>query len=253
MKKIFAFALCGLLLISIAACSQLPDNIPSINGAITELPALDEHLPTISTATDDNNAVGGWGDTEFERLFVGEVNGLGFISKIVGVQEMDDYINEFVEPVKWEKRYTPAVYDAIIYFDISEEIFRQYNSMVIEFNEQNGTEGVTYTEEEIDALYCGDEAEMIDQLRRPYTFFDGNAVYSAYELVQMDANELIEANIPLNELSEYCDWVFDEISEYNDGTDFYVDVDWYEEHFNTLRSEIAAAGARAPSQLPIVE
>ncbi|MCL1816474.1 MAG: hypothetical protein FWG43_02590 [Clostridiales bacterium] len=244
MKNIFVFTLVSLLLILVAACSQTSNDAPALDDTIIEQPIFDEQPPTVSNtddavaSADDDFGVGGWADGNvFEYSFLINMDDLALICEIVDYYEVEKFANELNGQLK--KRCLPYVYSAIQYFDIPEETFREYNSRKIEQNNQYKTEGVTYTDSEVAALYCGDEAEMLERLKSPYAFFDGQEVFIVYEILEMDAGELIQANFALDDLSEYCDWVQGEIEMHH--IDGFVDVQWFEEAFDEFRQELAAA------------
>jgi hypothetical protein len=204
MKKIFISMLLGMLLALAAACSQSSGT------------GIDE---TADSAY-DGRAVGYWGN-DFYFPFLGEVNCLGLFFDIVGDKETSKFINEFFEPTKMEKEYLPLTYRAIMHFNVSEETFREYNSAAIEFNNQHGTSGSTYTENEIAALFCGDEAEMLDRLRSPYTFVSGGEVFTVYELAAMGMDDIIRQDFDPEELYEYCGWIQGELAAPPEGDEEY--------------------------------
>ncbi|MCL1816475.1 MAG: hypothetical protein FWG43_02595 [Clostridiales bacterium] len=234
MKNFLIIALVSTLFI-FTACSQASNNSPILDDTTIEQPVIEEQ-PAADDAealADDDFGIGSW-YTEFDDLFLSTMNEAAFTDQIVGLDALSDYINDFIEPNKWEKQQFPLIYKIIQYFDIPEETFREYNSREIEFNNQHRTGGATYTDSEIAALYCGDEAEMLERLKSPYAFFDGQEVFNVFEILEMDAGELIQANFDLCGLSEYCDWVEGEM-------DANPSIAGFEELFDEFRQELATA------------
>jgi hypothetical protein len=237
MKKLLVLILTGALLILTVACTQdanvtlAPDE--TVDGQTYENPvAGDDNNPKDGLAVDD------WAGDELAYRFINSMNNLALIYSFVSSEEMDNFV-ESLGLDQRPKEDVPFVYSAIMYFGITEESFRETNNKKIEFNEQHGTEGVTYTDEEISALYCGDISEMVQRLKSPYAFVNGKDAYNVFDLVKMDEDGLLGAEIDLDELDEYCDWIQDEINIRPE-----QDHEWFEEKLDNLRVEIKAARLR---------
>ena len=67
-----------------------------------------------------DQALGDCGDT-FDRLFVESTNDTAFTDLIVGREELSKFINEEIEPHKFEKQSLPLVYKIIQHFNIPKE------------------------------------------------------------------------------------------------------------------------------------
>ena len=233
MKKYYVFVLASIMFILMTVCSQASNNLPIPADTIVEKQQHEDQQPIITSIDSVDDIVD---DEAFQQLFLRRVNNTAFVHKIVGIDALSNFIDEFIEPNKWEKEDTPLIYRAIQHFSIPEETFRKYNSMAIEFNKQRGTTTITYSDKEIAALYCGNVMEMIKQLKSPYAFFNGKELFTVYELLEMHSGEIIEAKIDLNELSAYCDWIQSEIFTHPG-----IDIEWFEGAFSALSQEISDA------------
>jgi hypothetical protein len=261
MKKIFVFALVLALLATVSSCSTTPKGGPTADGVFAgervpevESPAAKPAVSTdfyvsIAAVTASINAV--FADPEprclgpldeFDYYFLEKMEDMELISDIVGSEEMAKFYDEITEPRRWDAgRLVPTVYQAIEYFGISEERFREENDHRIESNRERGAADTTYTEDEIAALYCGDAEETARRLINPYAFRTGKkVVLNSYEALSMDAGELIKAGVNLDELSEYCARLRAEVPRHPQS-----DVEWYMKKIDKTEKTIEEARALA--------
>ena len=134
MKKIHILILVCITLMVLAACSQA--EIPPQDELDDMTSQQDE--PTDATSDAGSHAIGGGGDL-LNVKYPLSMDSCTFTTDIVGLAEVSKYIDEVVEPNKWEKNSLPLTYRIIQYFDIPEETFREHNSISIEFNREHGT------------------------------------------------------------------------------------------------------------------
>jgi len=145
------------------------------------------------------------------RVFIDSVYDAAFTGEIVGYEELVRFINEEIEPHKWEKEDLPFIYKIIRYFDIPRETFIEYNDKTKAFNEEYGTETVTFEDYVIEALYCGDEEIMKQTLKSPYVLYYNQQFYTIYDLFTMTRDEIVKIGLPQEELISYVDKMYEEL------------------------------------------
>lgn len=177
----------------------------------------------------------GGGDFTFDRLFVESTNDTAFTDQIVGRDELSKFIDEYVEPYKFEKQNLPHIYKIIQHFNIPKETFIEYNNKMIIFNKEYGTDGTTYEDYVIDALYCGDVEKMRLALKSPYALYQNHEFYTIYDLFKMKPEEIVKLGLPQEELSVHTAKVYDAMKYFG------YDNEVTREYFDTLSENIKLA------------
>lgn len=168
-------------------------------------------------------------DDDFDRLFIDATNDSAFLDRIVGRDELSKFINEEIEPHKFEKQNLPLAYKIIQHFNIPKDVLIDYNIKAIIFNEEHGYEGTIYKDYIIDAFYCGDLDEMRRTLKSPYVLYQNQEFYTIYDLFSMELPEIAGLGLSRNELLSYTKKVHDVMKSYG-----YEN----EEHFSKLIEKI---------------
>ncbi len=160
----------------------------------------------------------------FDFLFLPQMDDSSFLDNIVGADKTSEFFSEQIESKKDKKRIVPMIYHMIEYFDISKDVFVKFNNQERKYNEETGFGSVTYTDEEIEVLFCGDEKRIIEELRSPYTLNNGKELFTVYEISRMDANELKKIGVGSEKLEEYVDWIQSEMDRmgYSYTEDFFI-------------------------------
>ena len=114
------------------------------------------------------------------------------IREIVGDRAAFDFFDEFLkERQRWEKPTLPVAYQAIQYFRIPKDTFIEYNNEAIAIDIKNGWDPTrNYQDWMIDALYCGDEEEMIRRLIVPSAMYRNGELFNIYDILDLDDAEL---------------------------------------------------------------
>lgn len=154
----------------------------------------------------DSIDYGGY-DDDFDRLFIEGTNDSAFLDRIVGREELSKFINEEIEPHKFEKQDLPLAYKIIQYFNIPKDVLIEYNNKAIIFNEEHGIEGTIYEDYIIDAFYCGDLDKMRCALKSPYVLYQNHEFYTIYDLFGMELAEITGLGLSQDELLSYTDKV----------------------------------------------
>ncbi len=178
-----------------------------------------------------DQALGDCGDT-FDRLFVESTNDTAFTDLIVGREELSKFIDEEIEPHKFEKQNLPHIYKIIQHFNIPKETFIEYNKKTIIFNKEHGTAGTTYEDYVIEALYCGDVEKMRQTLKSPYVLYQNQEFYTIYDLMKMKPEEISKLGLSQEELLSHTDKVYDAMKSFG------YDNEVTQEYFYDLSEKI---------------
>lgn len=181
-----------------------------------------------------DQALGG-GDFTFDRLFIESTCNGAFTDLIVGREELSKFINEEIEPHKFEKQNLPLIYKIIQHFNIPKETFIEYNNKTIIFNKEHGTEGTTFEDYVIDALYCGDVEKMRQTLKSPYVLYQNQEFYTIYDLIKMTSDEIAKLGLTQEELLSHTNKVYEAMKSSG------YDNEVTREYFNTLSENIQLA------------
>lgn len=135
----------------------------------------------------------------FIRKYDAKAENTYIAGEIVGMDVLEEWTdNVYLKKSTEEMNATPALYQAIVELNISEEDFRRQNEEYIDYPD------MYYSEEMISALYCGDINEMKRQLTDPWAlYYDGEA----YAFDEMYADPNIVAGIPADVMNEYLDFI----------------------------------------------
>ena len=148
--------------------------------------------------TQKNPQIGG-GDYTFSRKFRDEVYNTYLTSQIVGEEAAAQWDVEFLAKSPEEQEGLPPIYQMIRDLNITREQFETENEKYIGF-------GNYFSQDIIDALYCGDEEEMKILLANPYALVYDGEIYTFDELSKNPA--LISASgIPMDKVKEYLDYI----------------------------------------------
>ena len=149
--------------------------------------------------TQINPQIGG-GDYIFSRKFRDEVYNIYLITEIVGQQARDEWVNNvFLQQTEEEMNALPTIYQAIRDLNISREQFESKNDIYA------GTENY-FSDEILDALYCGNEEEMKILLANPYALVYDGEIYTFNELSNTPATCSAQS-IPADVMEEYLDYI----------------------------------------------
>ncbi len=181
-----------------------------------------------------NQALGG-GDFTFDRLFIESTCNGAFTDLIVGRDELSKFINEEIEPHKFEKQNLPLIYKIIQHFNIPKETFIEYNNKTIAFNKEHGTEGITFEDYIIEALYCGDIEKMRQTLKSPYALYQNQEFYTIYDLFKMKPEEIARLGLSQEEIISHTNKVFEAMKSCG------YDNEVTREYFSTLSGNIQSA------------
>jgi hypothetical protein len=242
MRKIFWLMPVITLLLLAAACSKPSNSIPVPEDTSANQSMEEDQL------IENTDSTGDFSGDEFAYQYWGNVNNLALIIQIVGGKETTDFAEGLIDSLNGKKVPLPFVYMAIKYFDIAEETFREYNNITIELNNRHGTTNATYTDWEVEVLYCGDEAEIMRQFKSPYAFFDGSEVFTLYDVLAMEADDMAALYFDLDALFEYCDWVQGEVNVHP-----HTDKEYFQEKFNDFSRKRAAAQMMRAASFNLVE
>ena len=168
-------------------------------------------------------------DDDFDRLFIDSTNDTAFLDQIVGRDELNKFIDEEIEPHKFEKQNLPLAYKIIQYFNIQKDVLIEYNNKAIIFNEEHGTAITTYEDYIIEAFYCGDLEKMRHTLKSPYVLYQNQEFYTIYDLFGMEIAEIAGLGLSRNELISYTDTVHSAMKSFSYDN---------EEHFSKLIEKI---------------
>jgi hypothetical protein len=237
MKKTLNFLVVLAILLAIVACNQqdIPQSPPSESPSPAITPEPTPDIDTGGEGTPSQSGVFEGGQGNFELYFVEPVNFIGNVARrIVGEEALDEYIKYVLEPNKWDKETLPMTYRAIQHFNISKEDFIKYNNDDIAMGFER-----TYADWMIDALYCGDEEEMVRLLLAPTTLYANGELFNVWEVSRMDEERRKNLGLMPNEWQAYVDGVETELdrlgasSSYQDLLEMLIDPnykpDWDDE------------------------
>ena len=214
-KKITALFIIFIFSFFLFACNNLTDEyvdqvVIHDNADVSETKYEDEDRElkntlesndheNVNDKTLSNLPIGG-GNYTFNREFIDEVYNIYLITEIVGQQARDEWVNNvFLQQTEEEMNALPTIYQAIRDLNISREQFESKNDSYA------GTENY-FSDEIIDALYCGNEEEMKILLANPYALVYDGEIYTFDELSKNPA--LISASgIPMDKVKEYLDYI----------------------------------------------
>ncbi len=115
------------------------------------------------------------GDHALDSKYKDSLSNILIIDHIVGAEACNDYVdNVFLKQTPEEMAALPTVYQAIKYFGISREDFQRENL--------KNHSGTVFSDETVDALYCGDEAEMKRRLINGNALCYDGEIYTFEEL-----------------------------------------------------------------------
>lgn len=146
--------------------------------------------------------------------------------------ELSKFIDEEIEPHKFEKQNLPLVYKIIQHFNIPKETFIEYNKKTIIFNKEHGTAGTTYEDYVIEALYCGDVEKMRQTLKSPFVLYQNQEFYTIYDLIKMKPEEISKLGLSQEELLSHTDKVYDAMKSFG------YDNEVTQEYFYDLSEKI---------------
>jgi hypothetical protein len=131
--------------------------------------------------------------------------------KMVGEQELAGYMA--IENQDYEKKTTPIIYRVLQHFDISEQEFISNMEAEATRLEALGIDPGFCDDWMIDALYCGDEDEMREELMTPITLYANEELFNVYEVLYGDSDELAALGMSQSEWEDYYERVESELSE----------------------------------------
>jgi hypothetical protein len=246
MKKTHNLLVILAMLLAIGSCSQQTTPPPDNQTTPSKTPPQETvspfpspaNTPELTPNTDLGSEISqpnnnGGGSTDFEEFFVWPVNRIGYVfERAVGWDELHEYIHNVWEPNRTELLKLPVVYSAIQYFNVSKEDFIKYNNEHIEIMLANGwaTEG-TFEDWMIDALYCGDEEEMVRLLLSPTTLYVDGEMFTMWDAASMSETERDALGLISDEWDEYVDRVKNELGD---------NAMYYEHLLNALESDDGA-------------
>lgn len=135
----------------------------------------------------------------FIRKYKDEAENLYIVSEIVGREAESEWVdNVYLKKSDKEMNALPAVYQAIVELDISEEDLRKKN------DEYSDYPDMYLSEEIISALYLKDVNEMKRLLTHPWALYYDGEVY-AFDEMYKDPN--IVAGVPADVMNEYLDFI----------------------------------------------
>lgn len=148
--------------------------------------------------TQNNSQIGG-GDYTFSRKFRDEVYNTYLTSQIVGEEAAAQWDVEFLAKSPEEQEGLPPIYQMIRDLNITREQFEAENEKYIGF-------GNYFSQDIIDALYCGNEEEMKILLANPYALVYDGEIYTFNELSNTPATCSAQS-IPADVMEEYLDYI----------------------------------------------
>ena len=146
-----------------------------------------------------NDLPKGGGDYVFSRKYLDEVYNTYLTSQIVGEEVAAQWDIEFLEKPPEEQEGLPPIYQMIRDLNITREQFEAENEKYIGF-------GNYFSQDIIDALYCGNEEEMKILLANPYALVYDGEIYTFNELSNTPATCSAQS-IPADVMEEYLDYI----------------------------------------------
>lgn len=135
----------------------------------------------------------------FVRKYDSKAENLYIISEIIGYDAESDWVdNVYLKKSNEEMEALPAIYQAIVELDISEEDFRNKNEEYSDYPD------MYFSEEMISALYSDDVNEMKRLLVDPWALYYEGEIY-VFDKMYADPN--IVAGVPADIMNEYLDYI----------------------------------------------
>ena len=148
--------------------------------------------------TQNDSQIGG-GDYTFSRKFRDEVYNIYLATQIVGEEASEQWVNDYLAKPPEEQEGLPPIYQIIRDLNITREQFEAENEKYIGF-------GNYFSQDIIDALYCGNEEEMKILLANPYALVYDGEIYTFNELSNTPATCSAQS-IPADVMEEYLDYI----------------------------------------------
>ncbi len=178
------------------------------------------------------NATGGEGNFDYERAYAAKLYQLdGALMDYVvesGGTDLYEWLEQVTEETKKYKynisdpKYTPALLRTIEKYNILKEEFERINNNNIVIYEKSGDynliEQVCYTQEELDAIYSNNAANITEVFATKYAIVVGDKAYAPKFYLNASKKELKQYDIPVSVIKEKAellltDGVITEVTE----------------------------------------